>query len=244
MRHEGNPHKAFPQLIGSGVDKLTDLVDRLGSRLACAAPRHHEGADGFDIAVAGLGHPEGASGQGGPGRLNGVERIGLSLPRPLLAVGPVDFDHDEALSSEVTGEAGAIGACAFHPDQGDLSEGAHPATEQLVAGEVGSEGLHTEQAALGVDHRRHVDICMRVDAARQGALSIYDDCQSRSLSSDSVKGWHHRWDGGIVRGRTALTGRLITPPDQWCRVNLGIGRRTNVRAYGFRVRPKPRGARP
>jgi hypothetical protein len=39
-----------------------------------------------------------------------------------LAVGPVDFDDDEALSSEVTGEAGPVGAGAFHPDQGDLAE--------------------------------------------------------------------------------------------------------------------------
>jgi hypothetical protein len=89
-----------------------------------------------------------------------------------------------------------------------------------------------------------VDICMRIDAARQGALGIYHDGHCRSFSSESVKGWHHRWDGGIVRGRPALTGRPITPPDQWCRVNLGIRRRTNVRPYGYRVRPKPRAARP
>src|SRR3984957_13209582 len=123
---------------------------------------------------------------------------------------------------EVTGEAGAIGARAFHPDQADLPKGAHPATEQLVASEVRGEGLHAEQAALRVDHRRHVDICMRVDAARQGALSIYDDCHCRSFSFESVKGWHHRWDGGIVRGRAALTERPITPPDQWCRVSPGV----------------------
>jgi hypothetical protein len=73
---------------------------------------------------------------------------------------------------------------------------------------------------------------MRIDAARQGALSIYDDCHCRSFSFESVKGWHHRWDGGIVRGRPALTGRPITPPDQWCRVNLDLGRRTNVRPFG------------
>lgn len=145
---------------------------------------------------------------------------------------------------QVTGEAGPVGARAFHPDQADLPKGAHPGTEQLVAGEVGGKGLHAEQAALWVDHRRYMDICVRIDAARQGALSIYHDCHCRSFSSESVKGWQHRWDGGIVRCRPARTGRLITPPDQWCRVSLGIGRRTNVRPYGCRVRPKPRGARP
>jgi hypothetical protein len=145
---------------------------------------------------------------------------------------------------QVSGEPGSVGAGAFDPDQADLPKGAHPATERLVAGEVSGKGLHAEQAAVGVDHRRHVDICVCVDAARQGALSIYHDCHCRSFSFESVKGWHHRWDGGIVRGRPALTGRPITPPDQWCRVSLDIGRRTNVTPYGFRVRPKPRGARP
>jgi hypothetical protein len=91
-----------------------------------------------------------------------------------------------------------------------------------------------------------VDICMRIDAARQGALSIYDDGHCHSFFSNPVKGWHHRWDGGIVRGRSALTGRPITPPDQWCRVSLGIGRRKKVtphlREHGRRVRPKSRDA--
>jgi hypothetical protein len=241
----GNAYEAFPQLIGGGVDELADLIDGLGSRLPGAAARHHEGTDGLDVAVAALGHAEGTSGQGGPGRFYGIERIGLSLTRPLLAVGSVDFDDDEALSTKVTGEAGSIRARAFHPDQGDLSECAHPATEQLVAGQVGGKGLHAEQSAVGVDHRRHVDICVRIDAARQGALGIYHDCHCRSFSSESVKGWHHRWDGGIVRGRPALTGRPITPPDQWCRVSLGVGRRTTVTPHlsehGRRVRPKPRG---
>jgi hypothetical protein len=90
-----------------------------------------------------------------------------------LAVGPVDFDDHETLSMEVTSQSGTVGAGAFDPDQADLSEGAHPATEQLVAGEGGDERLHAEQPALGVDHRRHVDIGVRMDAARQGALSIY-----------------------------------------------------------------------
>ena len=94
----------------------------------------------------------------------------LPCPGPLLAVGPVDFDDDETHSMQVTGEAGPVGARAFHPDQADLPKGAHPGTELLVAGEVGGKGLHAEQAALGVDHRRHMDICVRIDAARQGAL--------------------------------------------------------------------------
>jgi hypothetical protein len=94
----GNPDEAFPQLIGGGVDELTDLVHGLGSRFSCAAPDHHESADSFDVAVASLGHAEGPSGQRGPGRCYGIERVGLSLPGPLLAVGPVDFDDDEALS--------------------------------------------------------------------------------------------------------------------------------------------------
>src|SRR5664280_2604331 len=72
-RHGGTPTNAFPQLIGGGVDELTDLVHGLGSRFARAAPGHHEGADGFDAAVAGLGHAKGASGQRGPDRLDGIE---------------------------------------------------------------------------------------------------------------------------------------------------------------------------
>ena len=69
----GHPYEAFPQLIGCAVDELADLVDGLGSRLSGTAPRHHEGANRFDVAVAGLGHTEGASRQSGPGRLDGIE---------------------------------------------------------------------------------------------------------------------------------------------------------------------------
>ena len=87
-----------------------------------------------------------------------------------MAVGPVDFYDHEAFSTKMPSEAGTVGAGAFHPDQTDLSEGAHPAAEQLVAGQGGGKGLHSEQPALGVDHRRHVDIGVRIDAARQGAL--------------------------------------------------------------------------
>jgi hypothetical protein len=44
-----------------------------------------------------------------------------------------------------------------------------------------------------------------------------------------------------VRGWPARTGRPITPPDQWCRVNLGNGRRTNVRPYGVSSQAETQG---
>ena len=61
--------------------------------------------------------------------------------------------------------------CASTPTRPIFPKAHIQALSNLVAGEVSGKGLHPEQAALGVDHRRHMDICVRIDAARQGALS-------------------------------------------------------------------------
>ena len=64
---------------------------------------------------------------GGPGGLDSVEGIGLARPTPLLTVRPVDLDDVDASGLQVSGEAGAVAACALDADQRDGAEAAQAA---------------------------------------------------------------------------------------------------------------------
>ena len=56
------------------------------------------------------------------GGLNGVERIGLATVSSDLAVLTVHFDDRDPRSSEVTGDASAVGTRALDADLRDRSE--------------------------------------------------------------------------------------------------------------------------
>jgi hypothetical protein len=49
------------------------------------------------------------------------------------AVGPVDLDHDLAVGVQEAGQAGTVGAGAFHAPCLDLAESAGPGEQGLVA---------------------------------------------------------------------------------------------------------------
>jgi hypothetical protein len=56
-------------------------------------------------------------GLGGPGSNDRIQRIGLALPAPVLPVGTVHLHHPDTAGCHVTGQAGAVAAGAFDPDQ-------------------------------------------------------------------------------------------------------------------------------
>src|SRR5205823_3301114 len=82
-----------PQVIGAGQEQRPGLVDRPGAFCCGAALGNHQGADGLDRAVPAFWLSAGPPGLGGPGRADGVQRVGLALPAPVLAVRAV-YLHD------------------------------------------------------------------------------------------------------------------------------------------------------
>ena len=110
-----------PQVVGAGHDQRPGLVDGLGPLGAGAALGDHQRADRLDGAVPALRRAAGPAGLGGPGGADGVQRVGLALPAPVLPVGAVDLDDPDAGRGDVAGQAGAVAAGALDPDQGRRS---------------------------------------------------------------------------------------------------------------------------
>jgi hypothetical protein len=104
----GGVHEAFSQLIGAGVDQLADLVERSDPRSRSAPAGYQQATDGLDVSISALGRAEGPTGLGSPSSFDGIERIGLSRPGPLLAVGSIHLHHRHAGTSEMPGQPGAV----------------------------------------------------------------------------------------------------------------------------------------
>ena len=80
------------------------------------------------------------AGQHGPGRLLGVDRVGLAGEPPLLPVRPVDLDHLDLAVVEEPSQPGPVAAGAFDPDPPEQAEPVQPVPQRLVA--VGVSGEH------------------------------------------------------------------------------------------------------
>jgi hypothetical protein len=116
----------------------------------------------------------GTSRQSGPGRLDSVEGIRLSLAAAGLAVGPVDLDDFDTPAAEEPREPSAIGTCALHADLGDQPEAFEPAQQLCITGRGRLKGLRTEQCSNGVESSGNVDIEVGIDSTRHGSRSFYD----------------------------------------------------------------------
>src|SRR5207245_2787523 len=130
----GVPGEPDPQVVGPGHDQGPGLVDGLGPLGAGAALGDHQRADRLDGAVPAFRRAAGPAGLRGPGGADGVERVGLALPAPVLAVGAVDLDDADAGGGDIAGQAGAVAAGALDADQADGPEPAQPAQQPGVAG--------------------------------------------------------------------------------------------------------------
>jgi hypothetical protein len=84
------------QVIGPGQDQGPGLVDRPGAFSCGAALGDHQRPDRLHRAVPALGRAAGPAGLRGPGGTDRIQRVGLALPAPVLAVRTVHLDDPDA----------------------------------------------------------------------------------------------------------------------------------------------------
>jgi hypothetical protein len=161
--------QSVSQLVGRGEAEVADLVERRDPHRAGGAFRHDEGADGLDVAVAGLARALRSTGQRGPCCFHGVGGIRLAGAPASLAVGSIDLDHRDARGAQRSSEARPIGAGALDTDLVDGAEGEQPGEQLVVAGGSGFEALHPQQPADVVERGSHMHIEVGVDTAGHGA---------------------------------------------------------------------------
>ena len=137
----GHVPQPFAQLVGSGEAEMADLIQVLDAHVAARAARDQQRADRFDVAIGGLRDPRRPARQRRPRRFDRVELVGLAVAAALLAVRTIDLDHHQALAAQMTRQAGAIRAGAFHPDPIDRTERrpANRATRRNPAGVVAND---------------------------------------------------------------------------------------------------------
>src|SRR5262249_28104782 len=88
------------------------------------------------------------------GGSDGIQRIGLALPAPVLPVGAVDLHHPDPGRGEVAGQAGAVAAGPLDPYQAHRPEPTQPGQQLGVPGRGGRELFHAEQPADRARARR------------------------------------------------------------------------------------------
>jgi hypothetical protein len=111
----------------------------------------HQRTDRLDGAVASFGRAAGPARLSGPGSADGVQRVGLALPAAVLAVRAVNLDHADTGRGDMAGQAGAVAAGSFDPDQADGPEPAQPPQEAGVASRAGRELPDAEQPSDGIE---------------------------------------------------------------------------------------------
>jgi hypothetical protein len=186
-----------PQVIRAGQDQGPGLVDRPGAFSCGAALGDHQRPDRLDGAVPALGRAAGPAGLGGPGGADGIQRIGFALPAAVLAVGAVHLHDPDAGGRHVAGQACAVAAGPFDPDQAYSAEPAQPAEQTGVAGRADRELLDAEQPADRVERGRDVHVSVGVHAAGDGACfsaCLYDgQCRPFLWLRDGT----HRWPSDL-----------------------------------------------
>src|SRR5258707_2470069 len=106
-----------PQLIGPGHDQGPGLVDGLDPLGAGAALGDHQRPDRLDLPVAPFRPAARPAGLRRAGGANRIQRVGLALPAPVLPVRAVGLNNPDTSSGNVPGQAGAVAARPFDPDQ-------------------------------------------------------------------------------------------------------------------------------
>jgi hypothetical protein len=127
-----------------------------------------------------LGAPRARPDWASPGGADSVQRVGLALPAAVLAVGAAGLDDADAGCGDVAGQAGAVAAGAFDPDQADGPEPAQPFQEAGVAGRAGRELPDAEQPADGIERGGDMHVGMSVHTA--GNCTCFYDGQGHPFS--------------------------------------------------------------
>ncbi len=114
----------------------------------------------------------------------------------------------------MSGQPGAVGACAFHPDPADRAIAAQPGEQLSVAARDGWELPITELAAESVEYRRMVGLAVGVDTADDGARRGGHAGHRRTSSART--GWVGTLRSGgtdkTVMGASRTGSYEVTPP--------------------------------
>ena len=221
QRSHGVPGEPGPQVLGPGQDQGPGLVERLDPLGAGAALGDHQRADRLDGAIAAPGRAARPAGLSRPGGADRVERVGLALTAAVLPVGPVHLDDPDAGRGDVAGQAGAVAAGPFDPDQAHRPEPRQPVQQTCIAGRGGRELPDAKQPADGVERGGDVRAGMGIHPAGDG-VSLYD---GHSHPFPVVEGWHapagrRTWETPASDpGQADQTGYA-----GGCQKNLGPGR--------------------
>jgi len=167
------PCEPGPDIVRSGANRGSGLVDRLGSLAAGAALGDHERADRLHHAVATLGCTAGSARLGCSGRADRVERIGLALTPTILTIGAVNLDHPDVGGLDVAGQTGAVAAGSFDPHEVHRADPTPLVAQAGVARRGGGELVDAQQTADPVQRSRDMHIKVGVHAAGDGA-ALYD----------------------------------------------------------------------
>jgi hypothetical protein len=109
-----------------------------------------------------------------------------------LTVRAINLDHHDTLTTEMTGQPGAVRAGAFDPHPRHHTELGEPRRQLAISGWGRRERLDTQHAAVHIDRGRDMYIQMRIDTTRDQARALYDGHRHPFCSSKRFKGWHAR----------------------------------------------------
>ena len=161
---------------------MAELVEQPDAGLAPGAGSDEQYPDRFHVAVGGLGHAVGPAAQRRPGRLHGVDGVGLAVAAASLPVGAINLDHRNPGAVQEAGQPGPVGACALDTDPGHRAEAAQPAVQLGEPGRCRRERFDTQHTAVAVDRGGHVNVEVGVDPTGDRAR-LYDGHQPSLLSS-------------------------------------------------------------
>jgi hypothetical protein len=177
------------QLIRTAEAEMTELVETSSTGLTAGTVSDQQHPDRFHRAIGGLRHRRRPATQRGAGRFHGVDAVGLAVAAAGLTVGSIDLDHRYPGTLEEPGEAGPVGAGAFHPDLRQRSERTEPRVQAREAVGGRRERLHAEHATIGVECGSDVDIEVGVDPTGDRAR-LYDG-HGHPFSVSSSRGGTH-----------------------------------------------------
>jgi len=153
---------------------MTDLVQTPSTALATRTLRDQQRADRFDVAIAMFRDSCRAARQRRPCRFDRVDRIRLPRPAAQLPVGAIHLNHRQPSRTQITGEAGAVRAGAFHPNLRDPTEPTQPVSQRNEPRGRRGKRSNVEHTAIRVERGSDMSIEVGIDSTRDETRRIYD----------------------------------------------------------------------
>ena len=169
---------------------MAELVEQPDTGLASGTGSDKQHPDRFHVAVGGLGHPLGPAAQRRPGRLDGVDGVGLAVAAAGLPVGAINLDHRHPSAAQEAGQPSPVGARALDTDPDHRAEAAQPGVQLGEPGGGRRERFDTQHAAVAVDGGGDMNVEVSVHPTSDRAR-LYDG-HRHPFSLQVVKGWHAR----------------------------------------------------